>query len=385
MSTCDLVFVKVIAKGRYSRIYEVSRVDSGGDTGTQALKLFTKFDSLSIEHILREEYILRRITTATKLSPFVITYFESVVLRDHPAFLLSRGCGMDLFDLALKSGRMTEEQAKFYACELICGLEHLHSLSIVHCDIKPENILLYHTGHIMITDFDLAMDLSVRGDPHYRSYAGGTPGYEAPEILKRITCTRKSDIWSMAAVVADLVSPRRLMRTGEQLKNIKPGEWDRRFLADLSIPLQVFFTLCFEENYKLRPSIWEVKRLKFFKDVNWQNVENLKLTPPFNFLHEEIAPQRLPQLGNINDDSIVGERPPPSQVDSDVITSRPKSLEIISFHSQEDCIFSRSQSVEFNEHCEWVPSRNKSDEIPQHKSPILFFRRFLNRLFKCFK
>nr|CDS31878.1 rac beta serine:threonine protein kinase [Hymenolepis microstoma] len=284
MLSCDLEFFKVIAKGRYSRIHEVRRVDSGEVAGTQALKLFTKFDPLSIKHILREEYILRRIATATKRSPFIITYFESMELRDHPAFLLSKGCGMDLFDLALKSGRMTEEQAKFYACELVCGLEHLHLLNIEHCDIKPENVLLYHTGHIMIADFDVAMDHSVSDDPNFRNYAGGTPGYEAPEILKRITCTSKSDIWSMAAVVADLVSPRRLGMTKEQLKNTKPGEWDRRFLTDLSIPFQVFFTLCFEENYRLRPSIWEVKRLKFFKDVNWQNVENLKLTPPYNFM-----------------------------------------------------------------------------------------------------
>ncbi|VDO02663.1 unnamed protein product, partial [Rodentolepis nana] len=199
MASGDLEFVKLIAKGRFSKIYEARRVDSGGVGRKHAVKLFTRFDPNRLEHIHREEYMLRRIATATKQSPFVITYFESIELRGYPAFLLSSGCGKDLFDLADKYGGMSEEQAKFYACELICGLEHLHSLDIVHCDIKPTNVLLYHTGHNMIADFDLAMDQSERGDPNYRNYAGGTPGYVAPEILRRITCTKKSDVWSMAA------------------------------------------------------------------------------------------------------------------------------------------------------------------------------------------
>ncbi|VDO08024.1 unnamed protein product [Rodentolepis nana] len=324
-------------------------VDSGGVGGKHAVKLFTRFDPKTVEHILREEYILGRIATATNQSPFIITYFEFMELRGYPAFLLSSGCGIDLFDLSVKCGGMTEEQAKFYVCELICGLEHLHSLGIVHCDIKPEIILLYHTGHIMIADFDFAMDQSVRGDPNYRNYAGGTPGYVASEILKRMTCTKKSDVWSMAAVIGDLVSVRMLRVTRVQLGNTKSGEWYKPFLANLTNPFQLFFTRCFRKDYRLRPAICEVKQLKFFEDVDWQMVENLKLTPPFHFLHEENSPQ---QLGNINDDSIVGGPRAPSEVDNDIVASRPKSHESISFHSDEDSILSRSPSLEFNKHCE---------------------------------
>ncbi|VDO00634.1 unnamed protein product [Rodentolepis nana] len=333
MASWDLEFVKVMAEGRFSRIYEAWRADSSGVGRKHAVKLFTRFDPKRLEHIRREEYMLRRIATATKQSPFVITYFESMELRGYPAFLVSRGCGMDLFNLSVKCGGMSEEQAKFYACELICGLEHLHSLDIVHCDIKSANILLYHTGHIMIADFDFAMDQSERGDPNYRKYAGGTPCYAAPEILRRITCTKKSDVWSMAAVIADLVSPRRLRETRGQSATTKPGEWYKPFLADPTNPFQLFFTRCFREDYRLRPTICEVKQLYFFEDVDWQMVENLKLTPPFHFLHEENSPQQLPQVGNIKDDSIVGGPRAPSEVDIDIVASRPKVHESISSHS----------------------------------------------------
>ena len=119
MNSTDFEFLKVIAKGRYSRIYEAKREDRDGITRTYVIKLFTEFDPRSSEYILREEYILRRIAVAPKQSPFVITYFESMQFREYPIFVLSRGCGMDLFDLILKYGQMTEEQAKFYACEII--------------------------------------------------------------------------------------------------------------------------------------------------------------------------------------------------------------------------------------------------------------------------
>ncbi|VDL63752.1 unnamed protein product [Hymenolepis diminuta] len=382
MSSSDFEFLRVIAKGRYSRIYEARRKDSGGSTRLCAIKLFSKFDPKSAEYILREEYILRRIAAAQNHSPFIITYFESMRFREYPVFVLSRGCGMDLFDLTFKSGRMTEGQAKFYACELICGLEHLHSLNIVHCDIKPENILLYHSGHIMITDFDLAMDQSMNGDPKFRKHAGGTLGYEAPEILKGVTCTRKSDVWSMAAVIADLICPSRLTTTKEELERLKPGEWDRGFLNDISISFRLFFIHCFEENYRLRPSIWEIKTLDFFNDVNWQDVADLKLTPPFNFLYEEISPQRLPQKGNINDDSVVGKGLGPAELRHEIGSARSTSWKNIVYNSEEYSILSRPPSLEFNEHGEWVPFQN--NDISEYKPKISRLRRFINRLFGCF-
>ena len=50
--------------------------------------------------------------------------------------------------------------AKFYLSEVICGLEQLHSCGIVHLDIKPDNILISNSGHVLITDFDCAFDMA---------------------------------------------------------------------------------------------------------------------------------------------------------------------------------------------------------------------------------
>lgn len=51
---------------------------------------------------------------------------------------------------------MTEDQARFYFVEICLGIEYLHERCIIYRDIKPENILLDHEGHVRIGDFGLS-------------------------------------------------------------------------------------------------------------------------------------------------------------------------------------------------------------------------------------
>ncbi len=52
--------------------------------------------------------------------------------------------------------RLAEPAVKFYGAEIVLALQYLHLTGVLYRDLKPENILLHHTGHIMLTDFDLS-------------------------------------------------------------------------------------------------------------------------------------------------------------------------------------------------------------------------------------
>ena len=87
------------------------------------------------------------------------------------------------------------------------ALLHLRKLGIIHRDIKPENILLGQDGKLKLCDLGLAI---MEGDEKNKKELVGTSGYVPPEVLVTKTgWNNKSDIWSLGAVMFELLTGRR--------------------------------------------------------------------------------------------------------------------------------------------------------------------------------
>ena len=73
-------------------------------------------------------------------------------------------CGGDLLTLLSKfEDRLPEEMAKFYVAEMVLAIDSLHKLRYVHRDIKPDNMLLDRSGHIVLADFGSCLRLKDNG------------------------------------------------------------------------------------------------------------------------------------------------------------------------------------------------------------------------------
>lgn len=83
-------------------------------------------------------------------------------------------CGGDLYTFQRKFGCFKESVGQFYIAELIVAIERLHSLGIIHRDLKRENILLTIAGHIVVGDFGCSRELN---DNEFAFANAGTPGY----------------------------------------------------------------------------------------------------------------------------------------------------------------------------------------------------------------
>ena len=90
--------------------------------------------------------------------------------------------GGELFFHLCNEIRFTEERACFYAAEIVLALGHLHSNGIIYRDLKPENVLLDHEGHLKLTDFGLSK-VKQPADGQTNTFCG-TPEYLAPEIIR---------------------------------------------------------------------------------------------------------------------------------------------------------------------------------------------------------
>ena len=90
--------------------------------------------------------------------------------------------GGDLVTLIDKNGTFSEKCTKFYTAEVILALDALHSMGFLHRDIKPDNMLLDHQGHIKLTDFGVSARMDDQGLVHEEAVVG-TEGYISPEVL----------------------------------------------------------------------------------------------------------------------------------------------------------------------------------------------------------
>lgn len=124
------------------------------DTGRiYALKSIRKQHIISrseVTHTLAERTVLARVD-----NPFIVPLKFSFQSKDKLYLVLSFVNGGELFHHLQNEGRFDEDRTKFYAAELLCALECLHSFDVVYRDLKPENILLDYTGHLMLCDFGL--------------------------------------------------------------------------------------------------------------------------------------------------------------------------------------------------------------------------------------
>ncbi|XP_077284832.1 serine/threonine-protein kinase D3 isoform X2 [Arctopsyche grandis] len=109
----------------------------------------------------------------------------------------------DMLEMILshERGRLTERITKFLITQILVALKHLHSKNIVHCDLKPENVLLSSDSdfpQVKLCDFGFAR---IIGEKSFRRSVVGTPAYLAPEVLRNKGYNRSLDMWSVGVIV----------------------------------------------------------------------------------------------------------------------------------------------------------------------------------------
>ncbi|VEL34851.1 unnamed protein product [Protopolystoma xenopodis] len=276
---------RFIGSGCHSVVFEAVKKD-GLDANTKyALKRFFLDNQSAFRCVQRERRILERLAKLDHQCAFLPVLFYSFCQQGVFVFVLREGCGRDMYDLIRHTGSLSESDARFYLCEIICALEHIHSLNIVHLDVKPENVLCAFDGHTFLSDFDRSLDLSsIKGAPTADDFTG-TPLFMAPEIAKGEAITIKADIWSLAVLAAEMLSgPIRpsALDVNEEFRQAREGRFTIKRLKTLTKPLQSFFSACLQRQHAHRPDIHGVKRLRFLKFIDWDKVHSGALKPPYN-------------------------------------------------------------------------------------------------------
>jgi cyclin-dependent kinase-like len=100
----------------------------------------------------------------------------------------------------LEEGPFTPAQVKHYAHGVIKGIAYMHSVNVIHRDVKPENVLLGRQGAVKICDLGFAR--SIPSNRIMTDYVA-TRWYRPPELLiGRDDYDKSIDIWSIGCVMA---------------------------------------------------------------------------------------------------------------------------------------------------------------------------------------
>ena len=201
VTLADFELLKVIGRGTYGKVMQVRRKDTGEVYAMKVLKkeaVFARNDPKDLQHTIAERNVLALVNTAEH--PFLLGLRFAFHTPAKLYYVLNFCNGGDLYYLLSRCKKFKEGQARFYAGEIFCALQHLHGLGVIYRDLKPENVLLDSDGHVKLTDFGLSKE-SATADTFC-----GTPVYLAPEIWLRKTYGYEVDWWSLGCVLFEMVA-----------------------------------------------------------------------------------------------------------------------------------------------------------------------------------
>ncbi|XP_040873771.1 phototropin-2 isoform X2 [Glycine max] len=243
--------------------------------------------------------------------PFLPTLYTSFQTPTHVCLITDFFPGGELFALLDKQPMkiFKEELARFYAAEVVIGLEYLHCLGIIYRDLKPENILLQKDGHVVLADFDLSFMTSCKPQVVKQAVPGkrrsrseppptfvaepvtqsnsfvGTEEYIAPEIITGAGHTSGIDWWTLGILLYEMLYGRTPFRGKNRQKT-----FSNILHKDLTFPSSIPASLAARQliNALLQrdptsrigstTGANEIKQHPFFRGINWPLIRNM--TPP---------------------------------------------------------------------------------------------------------
>ncbi|XP_029451763.1 rho-associated protein kinase 2 isoform X1 [Rhinatrema bivittatum] len=273
MKAEDYDVVKVIGRGAFG---EVQLVRHKVSQKVYAMKLLSKFEMIkrSDSAFFWEE----RDIMAFANSPWVIQLFCAFQDERYLYMVMEYMPGGDLVNL-MSNYDMPEKWAKFYTAEVVLALDAIHSMGLIHRDVKPDNMLLDKYGHLKLADFGTCMKMDETGMVRCDT-AVGTPDYISPEVLKSQGGDgyygRECDWWSVGVFIFEMLvgdTPFYADSLVGTYSKIMDHKNSLNFPDDVEISKNAKNLICAfltDRDVRLgRNGVEEIKQHPFFKNDQW--------------------------------------------------------------------------------------------------------------------
>ncbi|KER22068.1 hypothetical protein T265_09755 [Opisthorchis viverrini] len=269
--------LKTLGTGSFGRVMLVRHKV---DQNYYAMKILEKQKVVKlkqVEHTMNEKTILQAINF-----PFVVGMAYSFKDNTNLYMVLDFVSGGEMFSYLRRVGKFSEEDARFYASQVVLAFEYLHSFDLVYRDLKPENLLIDSAGYLKVTDLGFAKRISGR-----TWTLCGTPEYLAPEIILSKGYNKAVDWWALGILIYEMTcgyppffadQPIQIYEKIVAGKVRFPGHVSSDLKNLLKQLLQTDLTKRFGN---LKNGVNDIKCHRWFTPINWVVIYRKEATAPF--------------------------------------------------------------------------------------------------------
>ena len=191
----DFVVLRRLGQGSTGQVYLA-------EDSVLARPVALKFIGVDPDPAARQRFLMEARAAARIQHPNVVSIYRVGELGDRPYLVSELVRGTALSDVPRP---MAWSKALALAIDIGRGLAAAHRRGVVHCDIKPSNVMVTEDGVAKLVDFGLARVLREGVEDAARAVTG-TPDYIAPEVWRGDSPTRRSDVYSVGAVLYELIT-----------------------------------------------------------------------------------------------------------------------------------------------------------------------------------
>ncbi|KAH9983245.1 kinase-like domain-containing protein [Russula compacta] len=282
-----------------------------------ALKVIAKRRILAediLEYALMERAVLHRMEVERK-NPFVVKLWRCFHDKDNLYLVMDFHPGGDLATQLARWGRLGHDQCRFYAAEIVEGIEGLHTAGVIHRNLKPEHILIGWDGHVVLGGFGQCKEFPRRapvcatqdtpqmGDtpywmkdedkpvrpwrPHHSDTTSsfcGTAEYLAPEVIQGLPCSYGTDWWSFGTILYEMLTGIRPFDAEN-----RSAMFDRILYDELQFPeyrvinqdTKNLIQGLLERDPLLRLCEPRIKLHSYFSVIDWAHIYYKHYKPPY--------------------------------------------------------------------------------------------------------
>lgn len=285
----DFELIRVIGRGSYAKVLMVELKKTKRIYAMKVIKKALVTDDEDIDWVQTEKHVFE---TASN-HPFLVGLHSCFQTPSRLFFVIEFVRGGDLMFHMQRQRRLPEEHARFYAAEISLALNFLHCKGIIYRDLKLDNVLLDHEGHIKLTDYGMCKEGIRPGDT--TSTFCGTPNYIAPEILRGEDYGFSVDWWALGVLLYEMLAGRSPFDIAGASENPDQNTEDYLFQVILEKTIRIPRSLSVKAANVLKgflnknpadrlgchspDSFNEIMGHQFFKSIDWDMVRNLKQFP----------------------------------------------------------------------------------------------------------